>query len=131
MLDTQKSPLLIMSPFETYIRRQKFTPTAETEEIGTWEVTDIAKRRVKHQPVRHCRSRFFRDDDDLYCALYRTLHSERCQRKFCESRRKVGTIPYRTVCRISRVGAQRTGSWKCDWRRSALHYKVVGEHHVL
>ena len=29
--------------------------------------------------------------------------------KFCESRRKVGTIPYHTVRMISRAGAQRTG----------------------
>ena len=124
MLDAQKRPLLIMSPFESYIRCQKFTSTAETEKNGTWEVTDIAKRRVKHHPFHHCRSRFFRDDDDLQCALYSTLYSGRFQRKFCESRRKVGTIPYRTVRMISSAGPQRSGSWNCDWGRSALSSSV-------
>ena len=84
------------------------------KQIATWEVTDIAKRRVKHHPFHHCFSRFFTSDDDLQCALYSTLYSGRFQRKFCELRRKAGTIPYRTVCMISRAGAQRTGSWNCD-----------------
>ena len=46
--------------------------------IGTWDATDIAKRRVKHHPFRHCLSRFFTNDDDLQC-------SGRFWRKFCES----------------------------------------------
>ena len=90
------------------------------KKIGTWEVTDIAKRRAKHQPFRHCISRFFTSDDDLQCALYSTLYSGRFHRKFCESRRKVSTIPYRSVRMISRARAQRTRSWNCDWDRSAL-----------
>ena len=44
---------------------------------------------------------------------------------FCESRREVGTIPYRTACMISRAGAQHPRSWNCDWGRSAVHLKVV------
>ena len=69
------------------------------KKIGTSEVTDIAKLRVKHHPFRHCLWRFFTSNDDLQCALYilyKTLYSGRFQRKFCESRLKVGTIPYRT-----------------------------------
>ena len=66
------------------------------KKIGTWDVTDIAIRRVKHHPIRHCLSRFFTSDDDLQCALYSTLCSGRFQHKICESRRKIGTIPYRT-----------------------------------
>ena len=77
--------------------------------------TEFAKLRFEHNPFRHCPSRFFTSDDDLQGALYSTLYSGRFQRKFCESRRKVCTIPYRTVCIISRAGAQRPGSWKCDW----------------
>ena len=94
------------------------------EKNGTWEANDIAKRCVKHHPFRHCLSRFFTNGDDLQCALDRTLYSGRLQRKFCESRRKVGTIPYRTVCMISRAGAQRTGSWNCNWDRSARQSSV-------
>ena len=90
------------------------------KKIGIWDTTDIAKRRIKHHPFRHCISRFFRSDDDLQCTLYSTLYRGRLQRKFCESRRKVGTIPYRTVRMISRAGAQPTGSWNCDWDRSAV-----------
>ena len=94
------------------------------KKIGTWDATDIAKRRVKHHPFRHCLSRFFMSDDNLQCALYRTLYSGRFQRKFCESQLKVGTILYRTVRMISRAGGLRTGSWTCDWDRSALQSSV-------
>ena len=52
--------------------------------FGTWEATDIAKRRVKHHPFRHCLSRFFMSEDDLQCALYSTLYSGRFQRKFLQ-----------------------------------------------
>ena len=82
--------------------------------IGTWDATDIAKRRAKHHSFRHCPSRFFTSDDNLQCELYSTLCSGRFQCKLCESLRKVGTIPYHTVCMISHAGAQRTGSWNCD-----------------
>ena len=41
------------------------------------------------------------------------------------------SIPYRIVHMISRAGAQRTGSWNCNWVRSALHYKVVWMYHEL
>ena len=78
------------------------------KKIGTSEVTDIAKCRVKHHPFRHCLSRFFTSDDDLQCPLYSTLCIEGFQRKFCESRRKVRMISYCTVLMISRAGAQRT-----------------------
>ena len=37
--------------------------------------------------------------------------------KFCESRCKVGTIPYRTVRMISRVRAQRPGTGKWAFAR--------------
>ena len=94
------------------------------KEFGTWDATDIANRRVKHHPFCHCLSRFFTSDDDLQCALYRTLYNRRFQRKFCESRIKVGTIPYRTVRMISRAGAQRTGSLNCNWDRSARQSSV-------
>ena len=40
------------------------------KKIGTSEVTDIAKLRVKHHPFRHCLWRFFTSNDDLQCALY-------------------------------------------------------------
>ena len=111
MFDTQERPFWIKSISETYILRQRITSSAETEKIGTWDATDIAKRRVKHHPFRHCLSRFFTSDDDLQCTLYSTLYSGRFQRKinFCESRLKVGTIPYRAHD-IVRAGAQRTGS---------------------
>ena len=82
---------------------------------GTWDATNIAKRRVKYHLFRHCLSRFFTSDDDFQCAFYRTLYSGRFLRKFCESRRKVGTIPYRTVRLISRAVVQRAGSGNCDW----------------
>ena len=88
--------------------------------IDTWEVTDIAKRRVKHHPFRHCLSRFFTSDDNLQCALPSTLYSGRFQPKFSESRRKVCAMPYRAVRMISHAGAQRIISWNCDWGRSAL-----------
>ena len=90
------------------------------KKIGTWDTTDIAKRCIEHHPFRHYLSRFFRSDDDLQCALYSTLYSGRFQRKFCESRWKVGTIPYHTARMISRAGAQPTGSWNCDWDRRAV-----------
>ena len=91
---------------------------------AAWEVTNIAKRRVKHHPLRHCLSRIFMSDDVLQCALYSALCSGRFQRVFCESRRKVGTtIPYRTVCRISHVAAQRAGSRNSDLGPSSVHYK--------
>ena len=77
--------------------------------FGTWDATNTTECRVEYHPFRHCLSRLFMSDDDLQSALYRTLYSGRFQRKFCESRRKVGTIPYRTVRMISRAGAQRTG----------------------
>ena len=94
------------------------------KKIGTSEGTDIAKCRVKHHPFRHCLSRFFTSDDDLQCALYSTLCSEGFQRKFFESRRKVRMISYSTVLMISRAGAQRRGSWNCDWGQSALQSNV-------
>ena len=53
---------------------------------GICEATNIAKRRVKHHPFRHCLSRFFTSDDDLQCALYRTLCSGRFLRKFCDTK---------------------------------------------
>ena len=76
------------------IPRQILYEVLKPKKIGTWEVTDIAKRRIKHHPFRHCRSRFFTSDDDLQFALYSTLCSGRFQRKFCKSRRKVGIVPY-------------------------------------
>ena len=91
---------------------------------ATWEVTDIAKRRVKHHPFRHCLSRFFMSDDDLQCALYSTMYSGRFQRKFCESRRKVGTIPYCAHDITCRSATYRVMSWNCDWGRSALQSSV-------
>ena len=94
------------------------------EKNGSREVVDIAKRRVKHHPFRHCLSRFFTSDDNLQCALYSPLYSGRLQRKFCVARHKVGTIPYRTARMISRAGAQRTGSWNCARGRSALQSSV-------
>ena len=87
--------------------------------IGTWDATDIAKHRDKHHSFRRCPSRFFTSDDDLQCTLYNTMCSGRFQRKICGSGRKVGTIPYRTACMISCAGAQRPGSWNCDWVWSA------------
>ena len=75
------------------------------KKFGTWDATDIATRRVKHHPFRHCLSRFFKSDDDLQCPLYSTLCSKSFTAKFCESRYEVGTIPYRTVRMISRVRA--------------------------
>ena len=52
-------------------------------------------------------------DYDLQCALYCPLCNGRFQLKFCESRCKVGTIPYHTVRMISRVVAQHHGN--CNW----------------
>ena len=105
--------------------------------ISTWDTTDIAKRRVKRHSFRHCLSRCFTSDDDLQCASYSTLCSGRFQRKIYESRRKVGAISYRTVRMIlSCAGAQRPGSWNCDWVRSAcsalkssvrISWTVIGE----
>ena len=86
--------------------------------IGTWGATDIAERHVKYQSFHHCLSRFFTSDDDLQCALYSTLCSGRFQRTICESGRKVGMTPYRTMCMISCAGAQRPG-WNCEWVPSA------------
>ena len=93
--------------------------------IGIWDATNIAKRCVKQHSFRHCLTRFFTSDGDLQCALYSTLCTGRFQRKFCKSRRKVSTIPYRPACMISRVGAQRPGSWNCGQGWTAVHYKVV------
>ena len=93
--------------------------------IGTWDATDIAKRHVEHQPFRHCLSGIFTLSSNVQCTeqcctLFSTLYIGRFQRKFCESRLKVGTIPYRTGRMISRAGAQRAGSRKSncnlDWR---------------
>ena len=75
--------------------------------IGTWDATNIAKCRVKHHSFRHCLSRFFKSADDIQCALYSTLYSGKFQRKFCESQRKVGTIPYCVhdiTCRSAKYG---------------------------
>ena len=101
------------------------------KKIGTWDATEFAKLRFEHNPFRHCPSRFFTSDDDLQGALYSTLYSGRFQRKFCESRCKVGTIPYHTVRMISR--ACRSATSRIMKVRlghgagspSALHYKVV------
>ena len=82
------------------------------KKFGTWDATNITKRHVKHHPFRHCLSRFFTNDGDLQC-------SGRFRRKCCESGRKVGAIPYRTVCMISCAKAQCLGSWNCVWVPSA------------
>ena len=104
---------------------QKLKP----KKIGAWEVTDIPKRCIKHHPFRHCLWRFFTSDDDLQCAFYRTLYSGRFPRKFCKSRRKVGTIPYCTVRMISRAGAQRTRLIDHGTATGAgAHSKVVWEY---
>ena len=96
----------------------------KSKKIGTWGASDTAKHRVKHHPFRHCRSRFF--TVTMTFNAHCTVHCiGRFQCKFCESRGKVGTIPYHTVCMLSRVGAQRPGSWNCEWGRSAFHSKVV------
>ena len=142
MLDAQKRPLKIKSPIETYIPRQKFTSSAETKNIGTWEVTDIAQRRVKHHPFRHGLSRFFTNDYDLQCALHYPVYGPnvwalalpRLESRF-PSNLEVGTIPYRTVhmiitCRTSWIAT----SWIMELRLGsrfpcarAVHYmyKVV------
>ena len=64
--------------------------------LGTWEVTNIAKRRIKHHPFRHCLSRFFTSDDDLQCVLYSTLSSARFQRIFLRNmtQNRYNTAPY-------------------------------------
>ena len=80
-------------------------------------------------------------------SLYHTLYSGRFHRKFCESRRKVSTMSYRTVRMISRAEAQRNGSWysqllwlwsalrprsqfrNCDRGRSALQSSVPNTTH--
>ena len=78
------------------------------KKIGTWDVADIAKRCVKHHPFRHCPSRFFTSDDDLQCALY--MYTVHCTVQDFNvniaTRRKVGTIPCRTMRWLSRAGAQ-------------------------
>ena len=58
----------IKSEFETYtyIPGKRVTSSAETEIFGTWDATDIAKRRVKYHPFCHCLSRFFTMDDNLH-----------------------------------------------------------------
>ena len=100
----------------------------KSKKSGTCEVADIAKRRVKHHPIRHCLSRFFASDNDNQCVLYRILYRAKLQRRFCESRRKVSMISYRTLRMISRAGAQRTGSCHMEVRLGpdrGVHYKVV------
>ena len=66
-------------------------------------------------------------DDDLQCALYSTLfiYGARLQRKFCESRRKVGTISYRTVQErnVPDHGSATSSTG------AGVHYKVVWGYH--
>ena len=68
------------------------------KKTGTWDATNIAKRRVKQHPIRHCLSRFFTSDDDLqynaHCISYSTLCSGTFQRKICEYAK---SVQYRTV----------------------------------
>ena len=73
---------------------------------------------------------------NAHCILYSTLYCGRFQRRFCESRRKVGTIQYRTVRMISRAGVQGTESWnryrgeggeeRC-WKRKGGRSYLVGQ----
>ena len=79
------------------------------KKIGTWRVTYIAIHRIKHHPFRHCRSKFLTAGDNLQCTLYIALYNGRCcKNACCESQRKAGMIPYRTVCITSRGRVQCT-----------------------
>ena len=99
---------------------------------GTWDATDIAKRRIKPHLFRHCLSRFFTRDDDLQLvqgALY-------CTTKFLvvdfnvifAKITKQNTV-HRTVCMTSRVGAQRPGlghgTVTGHWIMRTVRYGIV------
>ena len=119
------------SPFETYIFRQRITSSAESKidwDMGSYKHRQ-PPRRTSSIPTLPLKNLQFMSDDELQCTLYSTLYSGRFQRKFCESRRRVGTIPYRTVRMISRAGAQRTSvkdqgtsqTANCDLDRRGVH----------
>ena len=87
-------------------------------------------------PSRFLRSSRVTSDDDLQGILYSTLYSGRCERKFYESRRKVGTISYHTCAHdityrsaSSRIMEVRLGNGMGLESPSALHYKVVWEYY--
>ena len=63
MFDLQKRPLEVKSPFETLAKdlHQVLRPNR----IGTWDTSDTAKRRVKHDPFHHFLSRFFSVDEEF------------------------------------------------------------------
>ena len=68
------------------------------KKISTWDVTDIARRGVKHHPFRHYLSKFFTSDDDLQRALYSTRRSGRFNRKILRitTQSRDHTVPYCT-----------------------------------
>ena len=71
------------------------------------QVSHNAASNITHSAIADQDSSRVTTTFDVYCS---TLCSGRFQRKFCESRRKVGTISYRAVCKISRGEVQGPGT---------------------
>ena len=115
MFDAQERPFKIKSPFETYIHRKDLYQVLKPISIGTWDDTDIAKRRGKHHPFCPISSQDSSGVTTTFSA-YCTVH---CAARyfnviFCESRCKVGTIPYHIIY-VHDITCKSTPSWNWPW----------------
>ena len=107
--------LSIKSPFETYISRQRFTSSAETEKY--WHLRRHRYRITPHQisPIPPLRSRFFTGDDDLECALYSTVCNVNFATYAYTTQSRCDIVP----CYVHDITCRSARSW--DWGQSALH----------
>ena len=94
--------------------------------IGTLNATDIAKRRVKHHPFRHCLSRFLMKPDIFnghctYCTVHCTMEDFHANLWITT---QIGTVRYHYLCMKSCVEAECPRSWNGDCVWSALKSSV-------
>ena len=83
-----------------------------------------AASNITHSAIADQESSRVATNFNVHCTVHCTVEDLNVKRS--ESQRKVGTIPYRTVCMISRVGAQHpgtaTGAGVCSALQSSVRY---------
>ena len=109
MFDIQKRQLQMKSPFETYISRQTFTSSAETEEnlaLGMPMINTASN--ITHFAITSEDSSQVTTTFSAHCTAHCSARDFNV--KFCESRWKVSKILYPTVRMISRERALCAGT---------------------
>ena len=111
MFDAQEWPLLTKSAFKTYISGLRFTSSAETEKKLALERPPVSRNtasNIIHSTIADQHSSRVATTFTAHCAVHCTV--EEFNVKFCESRLKISTIPYRAMCMTSRARVQCPGT---------------------